>query len=157
MRFGCQLASIFLPKIHQNPFKNRSQDASLFRLIFAWIFRRTSGRQDRQDGPKRPPRRPKRPPRRPQEGPEKAGAPFIFRYWPPRASKGPPGPLQDWFLTMFWLNCWRMFGLLLVNVWSIFAWFLIHFLIDFWNEFSFSSLSFSASLSLSLHKPDGLS
>ena len=53
------------------------------------------GRQDRQDEPKRPPRRPKRAPRRPQEGPEKRVAPFTFRYWPPRASKDPPGPLQD--------------------------------------------------------------
>ena len=38
MRFRCQLASIFPPKIHQNPFKNRSQDASIFWLIFEWIF-----------------------------------------------------------------------------------------------------------------------
>ena len=53
------------------------------------------GRQDRQDGPKRPPRRPKRPPRWPQEGPKKPSAILIFRYWPPSASKDPPGPLQD--------------------------------------------------------------
>ena len=39
-RFWCQHASIFLPKIHQNPSKNRSQDASLFRSIFASIFLR---------------------------------------------------------------------------------------------------------------------
>ena len=95
VRFLCQHASIFPPKIHQNPPKNRFQDASLFRSIFAWIFRRTRGRQDRQDGPKRPPRRPKRPPRRPQEGPEKPRGTLIFWYWPPRASEDPPGTLQD--------------------------------------------------------------
>ena len=41
-RFWCQHASIFLQKIHQNPFKNRSQDASIFRSIFASIFLRFS-------------------------------------------------------------------------------------------------------------------
>ena len=39
-RFWCQHASIFPPKIHQNPSKNRFQDASLFRSIFASIFLR---------------------------------------------------------------------------------------------------------------------
>ena len=39
-RFWCQHASIFPPKIHQNPSKNRSQDASTFRSIFASIFLR---------------------------------------------------------------------------------------------------------------------
>ena len=39
-RFWCQHASIFPPKIHQNPSKNRSQDASIFRSIFASIFLR---------------------------------------------------------------------------------------------------------------------
>ena len=39
-RFWCKHASIFLPKIHQNPSKNRSQDASIFRSIFALIFLR---------------------------------------------------------------------------------------------------------------------
>ena len=38
-RFWCQRASILLPKIHQNPCKNRFQDASFFRSIFASIFR----------------------------------------------------------------------------------------------------------------------
>ena len=41
-RFWCQHASIFPPKIHQNPSKNRSQDASIFRSIFASIFLRFS-------------------------------------------------------------------------------------------------------------------
>ena len=36
--FGCQLASIFPPQIHQNPFKNRFQEASIFSLILALIF-----------------------------------------------------------------------------------------------------------------------
>ena len=36
--FGCQLASIFPPKIHQNPFKNRFQEASICSLILASIF-----------------------------------------------------------------------------------------------------------------------
>ena len=36
--FGCQLASIFPPQIHQNPFKNRFQEASIFSLILASIF-----------------------------------------------------------------------------------------------------------------------
>ena len=36
--FWCQHASIFLPKIHQNLSKNRFQDASIFRSIFAAIF-----------------------------------------------------------------------------------------------------------------------
>ena len=40
MRFWCQLGSIFLPKIHQNPPKNRSQDASNFGSIFRSIFHR---------------------------------------------------------------------------------------------------------------------
>ena len=39
-RFWCQHASIFPPKIHQNPSKNRSQDASFFRSIFASFFLR---------------------------------------------------------------------------------------------------------------------
>ena len=39
-RFWCQHASIFPPKIHQHPSKNRSQDASIFRSIFASIFLR---------------------------------------------------------------------------------------------------------------------
>ena len=39
-RFWCQHGSTFLPKIHQNPSKNQSQDASFFRSIFAWIFLR---------------------------------------------------------------------------------------------------------------------
>ena len=32
--FGCQLASIFPPKMHQNPFKNRFQKASIFLIDF---------------------------------------------------------------------------------------------------------------------------
>ena len=36
--FWCQLASIFLAKIHQNPFKNRFPKPSMFRSIFASIF-----------------------------------------------------------------------------------------------------------------------
>ena len=39
-RFWCQHASIFAPKIYQNPSKIRSQDASIFRSIFASIFYR---------------------------------------------------------------------------------------------------------------------
>ena len=39
-RFLCQHASILPPKIHQNPSKNRFQDASFFRSIFASIFLR---------------------------------------------------------------------------------------------------------------------
>ena len=39
-RFWCQHASILPPKIHQNPSKNRFQDASFFRSIFASIFLR---------------------------------------------------------------------------------------------------------------------
>ena len=39
-RFWCQHASIFLPKIHQNPLKNWFQDASFFRSIFASFFLR---------------------------------------------------------------------------------------------------------------------
>ena len=39
-RVWCQHASIFPPKIHQNPSKNRSQDASFFRSIFGSIFLR---------------------------------------------------------------------------------------------------------------------
>ena len=35
---GCQLASIFPPKIHQNHIKNRFQKASIFCTIFASIF-----------------------------------------------------------------------------------------------------------------------
>ena len=38
MRFWCQLGSIFFPKIHQNPKRNRLQDASNFGLIFRQIF-----------------------------------------------------------------------------------------------------------------------
>ena len=38
MRFWCQHPSIFPFKIHQNPSKNRSQDASNFWSIFASIF-----------------------------------------------------------------------------------------------------------------------
>ena len=41
-RFWCLHASIFHPKLHQNPFKNRSQDASIFRSIFASILLRFS-------------------------------------------------------------------------------------------------------------------
>ena len=37
-----QHASVFLPKIHQNPSKNRFQDASIFRSIFASISLRFS-------------------------------------------------------------------------------------------------------------------
>ena len=37
-RFWCQLGSILPSKIHQNPPKNRSQDASNFWSIFASIF-----------------------------------------------------------------------------------------------------------------------
>ena len=37
-RFWCQHASIFGPKIHQNPSKNRSQNASIFRSILASVF-----------------------------------------------------------------------------------------------------------------------
>ena len=40
VRFWCQHASILPPKIHQNPSKNRFQDASFFRSIFASIFLR---------------------------------------------------------------------------------------------------------------------
>ena len=40
MRFWCQLGSIFLPKIQQNPSKTRSQDASNFGSIFRQIFHR---------------------------------------------------------------------------------------------------------------------
>ena len=40
VRFWCQHASILLPNIHQNPPKNRFQDASFFRSIFASIFLR---------------------------------------------------------------------------------------------------------------------
>ena len=36
-RFWCQHASILPPKIHQNPSKNRFQDASFFRSIFASV------------------------------------------------------------------------------------------------------------------------
>ena len=39
-RSWCQLASIFPPKIHEKPPKNRSQEASFFRSIFASIFYR---------------------------------------------------------------------------------------------------------------------
>ena len=42
VRFWCQHASIFPSKIHQKPCKNRFQDASLFRSIFASIFLRIS-------------------------------------------------------------------------------------------------------------------
>ena len=38
IRFGCQLASIFLPQINPNPFKNRFQEASMVSLILASIF-----------------------------------------------------------------------------------------------------------------------
>ena len=37
-RFWCQHASILPPKIHQNPSKNRFQDASFFRSIFCIDF-----------------------------------------------------------------------------------------------------------------------
>ena len=40
VRFWCQQASILPPKIHQNPSKNRFQDASFFRSIFASILLR---------------------------------------------------------------------------------------------------------------------
>ena len=40
VRCWCQHASILPPKIHQNPSKNRFQDASFFRSIFASIFLR---------------------------------------------------------------------------------------------------------------------
>ena len=39
-RFWCQHASIFPPKIDQQPPKNRSQEASFFRSIFGSIFYR---------------------------------------------------------------------------------------------------------------------
>ena len=40
LRFWCQLAAIFPPKIHPNPIKNRSWQASIFKSIFAWMFSR---------------------------------------------------------------------------------------------------------------------
>ena len=117
--FGPNLLPFYLPKstkIFQkvDPQRHQSSDRFLGRYLvdLGSDFGRQdepktgpSGRQDRQDGPKRSPRRPKRPPRSPQEGPEKARGTFIFRYWPPSASKDPPGPLQDRFLSNFGLIC----------------------------------------------------
>ena len=107
--FGANLPPFYFPKstkIFQkvDPQRHQSSDRFLGRYLvdLGSDFGRQDepktgprGRQDRQDGPKRPPRRPKRPPRWPQEGPKKRIAIHIFRYWPPSASKDPPGPLQD--------------------------------------------------------------
>ena len=68
-----------------------------------------TGPRGRQDGPKRPPRRP-------QEGPKKRVLGLNIRYWPPRASQGPPGPLQERFLVHFW----SIFDGFLVDFWSLF-------------------------------------
>ena len=74
-RFWCQHASIFGPNIHQNPSKNRFQDASLFRSIFASIFRRT---KTTKVGPRRRPKRqdgPKKLPKTAPRGSQKTGSP----------------------------------------------------------------------------------
>ena len=70
------------------------------------------GRQDGQDGPKRPPRRPPRGPKTAPRASKKLIAatlvskiesksesdPILNQHRLPRASKGPPGPLQEPFL-----------------------------------------------------------
>ena len=87
LRFFLQKFPKILPKI----------DSKLHHFFDRFLHRFLEGSrrpQDRQDGPKKPPRQPKMPPRRPQEGPEKPSPPLIFRYWPLRSSKDPPGPLQ---------------------------------------------------------------
>ena len=94
---------------------------------------RPRGRQDRQDGPKRPPRRPKRPPRRPQRGPRKT---YTTCSWSVLAAKTPQDPsktpqrlifdqfLIDFLMVDFWLIFDSLFDRFLERFLLLFSLFL---------------------------------
>ena len=118
MRFWCQLGSIFLPQIHQNPKKNRSQDASNFGSIFrqilhrCWLdFRSQLGAMLATFSAQEPCKtglntRPKRP-RPPRASKTSKMSPKIRWGTPPGlvfgANMGALGP--------FWRGFWTIFGL----------------------------------------------
>ena len=107
--FWCQLASIFRPKIHQNPSKNRSQEASNFWPFSASSFYRFwlhLGRQNRartaQDGPKTPPRRPQD---RPKRVPKNWSLMGLFEFGGQEAPKTHQDPLKTPPRSIFY-RCW---------------------------------------------------
>ena len=132
--FWAQLCFILASKIHQNPSKNRFQEAlknwSILGSIFNWFWLRFGGQVGAMLATFLGPRPPKRPPRPLQDA---SKTPPRRSKMPPKtlwiAQDGPrglqtcPGSLQTSILDDFW----SIFGPFLIDVWLIVGWFLINF------------------------------
>ena len=112
-RFWCQLVSVLVTKIHQNPSKKQSQDASFFLSIFALIFFNDLGSTLEAN---------------------------LELCWPLRrtqdASKTPPRRLPRRSARHFSLlvDFCSVVVRFLIDFWSIFKWFSIDFLL-IWDWF----------------------